>query len=64
MTGDTDQGWSENRSPAIIDASSTTHTPPSGDSCRPWQRRTVWKLGSDMAPPIRPRPPPRIAPLG
>src|SRR4051794_26056180 len=44
MTRHTDRGRSENGSPAIIDASSMTHTPSSGERCEPRDRRTVWKL--------------------
>src|SRR4051794_12248956 len=52
MTRQTDLGRSENGSPAIIDASSTTHTPSSGDRCLPRVRRAVLQLMVGMGQPL------------
>jgi hypothetical protein len=41
ITGQTECGWSLKRSPASIEASSTTHAPFSGDECFPGANATI-----------------------
>ena len=53
IAGHTVGGWSLKRSPASIEASSTTHAPRSGEACLPRRIVTVWWLRSGTSSPPR-----------
>src|SRR3954452_18174107 len=55
MTRQAVAGRSVNGSPAIIEASSITQAPLSGEWCLPGRSRTVWKVGADIGRACRPR---------